>query len=171
MRVVFIVAPGNYRDEELFNSKSVLEQAGVRCDVASTQRGALTGSRGASVKCDMLVGEISARHYDAVVFIGGSGVQEHALEENNTILSIAREFASAGKVVAAICIAPRILAKAGLLQGKRVTCFPDASAISLLRQVGAHYAAKPVEIDGKLVTANGPQSASAFGQALLDVLG
>lgn len=170
MKVVFVVAPENFRDEELFETRRVLEEGGVKCHVASTVRGTLHGSRGGTVAADMLVGEISARYYDAIVFVGGSGVEDDGFDENPKLHAIAREFKEHGKVVAAICAAPIILARAGVLQGKSATCYPSASSMAVLRQGGAHYAARPVIQDGLVVTANGAQSSVPFAHAILELL-
>ena len=77
---------------------------------------------------------------------------------------MARSFAEAGKVVAAICIAPVILARAGLLKGKRATVFPDG--IPELEKAGAVYTAQSVERDGRIITGNGPEAAEAFGREI-----
>jgi len=71
--------------------------------------------------------------------------------------------------VGAICIAPGILARAGILKDKKATVFP--SEIETLKREGAHYSALPVVIDGKIVTADGPEAAEGFGKALVKTLG
>jgi protease I len=105
--------------------------------------------------------------YDAVVFIGGGG---SAVYFNDPLaLKIAKEAYAAGKVVAALCIAPTILANAGILQGKRVTCFRDEDAS--LRAAGAQYTGEGVTVDGNIITADGPKTAKDFGKAIAKALG
>jgi len=72
-------------------------------------------------------------------------------------------------VVGAICIAPGILARAGILKGRKATVFP--SEIEALKRNGAFYTALPVVIDGRIVTASGPEAAEEFGKALVKTLG
>ena len=71
-------------------------------------------------------------------------------------------------MVAAICIAPSTLANAGLLEGKRVTSF--ASEKQNIESKGATYTGGMLEMDGKIITANGPQAARAFGKKIAELL-
>ncbi|MEM0475620.1 MAG: DJ-1/PfpI family protein [Candidatus Norongarragalinales archaeon] len=165
-RAVLFIAPGGFRDEELFDSRRELEAAGVECVVASTKRGAFSGKLGGKTEATLAVGEIKATDFDALAFVGGPGVAEHKLDENAGVLRLARDFVAAGKTVGAICIAPRILAAAGVIKGKRVTAFPDEETLAALKRAGAVFAGSQCETDGKLVTANGPSAARAFGKAV-----
>ena len=74
----------------------------------------------------------------------------------------------AGKLVGAICIAPRILSEAGILNGKKATVY--SSEAGVLRANGAIYTGKDVEVDGKIVTASGPHAAEQFGNTLVKLL-
>jgi len=78
-----------------------------------------------------------------------------------------------GKVLAAICIAPGILAAAGVLNNKKVTVWSsamDKSFIRILEKSGAKYLDKSVVSDGKIITASGPDAAQEFAQAIIDRL-
>jgi protease I len=77
----------------------------------------------------------------------------------------------AGRPVAAICLSPPVLARAGVLAGKRATTFPAERAIVELKRGGATYVEEPVVQDGIIVTANGPEAATAFGEALASLPG
>jgi len=82
---------------------------------------------------------------------------------------IAQETAAASEqLLCAICSAPGILAKAGVLHGKRVTSFARETA--LLKEKGASFTGLPVEKDGKLITADGPPSAEAFARSIVQAL-
>jgi protease I len=166
--VLLFIAPGNFRDEELFDSKRELEARGAECVAASTRRGVFTGRMGGKAEATLAANEVKASDFDALAFVGGPGVEEHALDSNATVLSLARNFAAAGKIVGAICIAPRVLAAAGLVRGKRVTAFPDEKTLSSLKKSGAVFVGSQCETDGRFVTANGPSSARAFGRAIFD---
>ena len=78
------------------------------------------------------------------------------------------------KVLAAICISPIILTKAGVLKGKKATVWSsplDKSWIKVLQESGqAIYQEEDVVVDGKIITANGPAAAGRFGQAIVEVL-
>ena len=75
-----------------------------------------------------------------------------------------------GKKICAICIAPMILARAGVLSGKNATVFPDRDAISELRAGGALYRDQDVVKDGNVITARGPEAAEKFGRSVVVLL-
>jgi len=105
------------------------------------------------------------------LFIGGSGAQEYIGDEN--CYRVARETVKAGKILGAICIAPAILAKAGVLEGKKSTVWSsamDRSAVKILESSGAKYLAEPVVVDGKIVTASGPIAAKKFAEKIIEIL-
>jgi len=112
------------------------------------------------------VNDIVVDDYDAIIFVGGSGAAEYF--DNPIALSIAREAAHKRKILAAICIAPTVLANAGVLNGVRVTSF--LSERDGLVQAGALYTGVPVERDRFIITGSGPMAAVLFGQAIADTL-
>jgi len=169
-KVLLVIAPSDFRDEELFRTREVIENAGYKTFVASTSMSEAVGMLGGKAKLDFLVSQVNLSDYAAVVFIGGQGVEEHNLPENSDVLKLAKSASSSGKIVAAICIAPRILARAGVVKGRKVTSFGDNETISSLRQAGANYTGKAVEVDGMLITADGPSSAGKFGEEIVKAL-
>ncbi len=169
-KVLFVVAQKNFRDEELFHTREELERAGHSCAVASLAKGEAAGVMGRKTSVDYSVGQVHASGFDCVVFVGGQGVEQSKLYENKEILSLARGFASAGKIVSAICIAPRILARAGVVERRKTTFFPDGATRAMLEEAGAICVADDVMVDGKMITANGPGAARRFGQELARAL-
>ncbi|MEW5760952.1 MAG: DJ-1/PfpI family protein, partial [Candidatus Thermoplasmatota archaeon] len=114
------------------------------------------------------VEDIKIEDYDGIIFVGGSGAESYF--SNKKALEIAKEGYEKNKVVGAICIAPAILANAGILKAKKATVW-NGKYKEILKKGGAIYTGEPVTIDGKIVTANGPQSASSFGKKIVEVLG
>lgn len=167
---VFIIAPTGFRDEELFQPLEILEKKGVECKISSLRKEECTGKLGGKATATLIFEEINSKIFGAIVFVGGGGVEEHGLPENRILLQKARESNNEKKIVAAICIAPRIIANAGILQGKRATCFPDEKTIRILKDKGAIYTKSEVEVDGNIITANGPQSARKFGEKIVEAL-
>lgn len=165
-KAVLVIAEQTFRDEEYLVPKEILARAGVEVATASTTTGEAVGKLGHKVRPDLLVSQIKVEDYDALVFVGGGGAAQYFADE--TAHKLARGFAQAGKVVAAICIAPVILARAGLLNGKRATVFPDGAPE--LTKAGAIYTAQKVERDGRIITGNGPEAAEAFGLEILNQL-
>jgi protease I len=124
---------------------------------------------GAQVVVDAVVSQLHAAEFDAVVIAGGAGAPSH-LWDHEPLISLAREAHALGRPLAAICLAPPVLARAGVLSGKRATTFPAQSAIIELKRGGATYVDEPVVQDGTIVTARGPEAAAAFGAVLATLL-
>jgi protease I len=165
--VLMIIARQAFRDEELDVPRSVLKDAGATITIASRGTQESVGMlRQVRVKPDVTLDKVDPKAYDAVVFIGGSGASEYF--DYLPARQVAVKAFEAGKVVAAICIAPATLANAGVLKGKKATCF--TSVKDALMRGGARLSTAPVERDGQVITADGPQSARAFGEAILDAL-
>jgi protease I len=166
-KVVFIVGHRSFRDEELLKPRQILEEAGVQATVASSALTPATGMLGAVVKPDLLVRDVKPADYDAVIYVGGVGAEEYWNDKQAQ--EIARETVAKGKLLAAICLAPVTLANAGVLNGKRATVWHSEG--DRLKEKGAQYTGNDVEVEGKLITGNGPEAAEEFGRALLKALG
>lgn len=160
-KIVFVVSQENYRDEELLITKAVLEKNGVKCVVASKERGTHRGMLGAVVESELSINEID-ESFDGVIFVGGIGARQYF--KDKVALDLAKKYYHLGKLVCAICIAPSILANSGILNEKKATSF--SSERENLLSNGAIFTGKPVEVDGNVITANGPSSAEAFGEAI-----
>ena len=165
-KAVMIIAQDGFRDEELKEPREILKQKGIKVTIASSSLNPAKGMLGASVKPEILLSELRVEDYDAVIFVGGVGAKQYW--DDPTAHRIAREALKKKKVLGAICIAPVILANAGVLSGKKVTVWE--SEAKRLKGKGATYTSKPVEIDGKLVTGSGPKAARQFGQAIAKLL-
>ena len=114
----------------------------------------------------MLLGEIIVDDYDAVIFVGGVGAKEYFGDK--TAWKIAKEAVEKDKVLAAICIAPAILANAGVLDGITVTSFKSERA--RLKEAGARYTSGSVERDGLIITANGTEASARFGKVIAEAI-
>ena len=161
-KVLMIIAPRNFRDEELFHTKEELESSGNSVTIASTTIDTATGMLGGTAKPNMTINDVNVDDYDAFVFVGGTGSSIYF--NNPKAHEIARTANEKGKLLGAICIAPSTLANAGLLRGKKVTSYPSEE--SNLRSKGANYTGSPVEKDGNIITADGPSSAREFGRMI-----
>lgn len=165
-KILFILAPEKFRDEEFFQPKEILESKGVQVTVASKVAGEITGMLGAKVNADLELGRVNIEDYDVVVFVGGSGAGKYF---NYPIaLQLAKNAVSMGKILGAICIAPTILANAGVLLNKKATAFP--SETNNIRKKGAVVTNLPVVKDGRIITAQGPHAARAFGEEIIKAL-
>lgn len=164
--VVMIISPQNFRDEELFDTKKALEGAGATVTVASTSLDEATGMLDGTATPDILVKDIKVADFDAVIFVGGGGASVYW--DDPAAHAIAKETVTSGKILGAICIAPVTLAKAGVLKDKNATVWKSEK--SKLEDAGATYTGAAVEVDGKIITANGPKAAKQFGRAIAEAL-
>lgn len=164
---LMVIAPEIFRDEEYAEPKSVLEARGASVTTASLTAGVCSGKLGMTVDATLALSEADPARYDAVIFVGGGGAQ--VFFDDPDAHALARGALENRRVLAAICIAPSILARAGLLDGIRATAFPSQRDDLIAH--GAQWSEGPVEVDGSIITANGPEAARAFGLAIADSIG
>jgi len=170
-KIAMIIAFRDFRDEEYFIPKGILKEAGAEITTVSNKSGTAVGANGGDVEVGFLLEGLNPADFDAVVFIGGSGCLENL--DNEKSYRIAKETVSQNKVLASICISPVILAKAGVLEGKKATVWSstmDKSGVKILENKGAIFQSDSVVIEGKIVTANGPNAAKEFAEAIINLL-
>lgn len=162
--VLLVIAPKDFRDEELFITQAELEKNGLKTIITSTTTGDCIGSKGGTTFATQDIHQINTNEFATVVFIGGIG--SRIFFEDDTAISLAQQMHAKGNPVAAICIAPVILAKAGLLNHKKATVF--SSEIETIESLGAYYTGMDVTVDGNIITAYGPQSALRFAKRIAE---
>jgi protease I len=162
-RALFVIYE-RFEDNEYGVPRAILEDLGVVVTVCSLTTDVMRGLAGTQVRPDALLGDVHGGDYDAVIFVGGTGYQPDDPEGQR----IAREAVAEGKVVAAICLGPLTLARAGVVEGKRVT---TAAEPDELQEAGATVTFAGVERDGNIITANSPGGAGRFGEMIAVALG
>ncbi len=165
-RAVMIIALQGFRDEEYAEPKEILEKAGIQITTASSKVGTAKGKFGTAAKVDIALKDIDVRNFNAVIFIGGPGCYDYF--DDPLAQGIAKQAVEQRKILAAICAASSILANAGLLKGIRATSFSGEG--DNLKKKGAIYSGGGLEVDGKIITADGPAHAKQFGKAILKAL-
>ncbi|PIT87484.1 MAG: DJ-1 family protein [Candidatus Magasanikbacteria bacterium CG10_big_fil_rev_8_21_14_0_10_40_10] len=165
-KVLLIIASHGFQPIEYFHTKKALQENGVEVFTASDQKGiAVCALANQSVSVDLDFDQIAPIDYEGVFLIGGPGALEHL--DNEIVYNIMRQTADGGKLFGAICISPRILAKAGLLLDKKATGWNgDDELGDILKSAGAVYVREDVVVDGQLITANGPKAAEKFGREI-----
>jgi protease I len=171
MQRVLIIATDGFEQSELMEPKRLLEAAGAEVTVASLRPGEIRGwdkeNWGESVAVDLLVGNVSAEDYDALLLPGGQ-INPDVLRAQRAVIELIREFDAAGKPIAAICHAPWLLAEADLIEGRTVTSWP--SIRTDLANAGAAVVDEAVVVDGNLITSRKPDDIPAFTDALMAAL-
>ena len=162
---LIIIAKEGFQDKEYAETRSGLESGGYEITVASTEAGECKGKFGGLEVSKVALNDVDATQFDVIAFIGGPGAT--ALADNEDAKRIARDAVRFQKKLGAICIAPIILARAGVLKGKKATVWDSGGAqAALLASKGASYTGDSVAVDGNIVTANGPEAAEEFGREL-----
>ncbi len=169
-KIAYLIAHKNFRDEEYFIPKLLFESAGYEVETYSDKNGQLIGSEGGEATAENLE-EIKVNDYTAIVVAGGGGALKYL--DNEKVYSLLNEFEDKKKLIAAICISPVILAKAGILKGRKATVWHssmDKSAIKTLKNQEVEYVNENVVCDGKIITADGPDSAEEFAKRVIENL-
>ena len=167
-KALLIIAEQNFRDEELFETKKEVEKKEIITVIASKTSGEKTGSLGGKAKADIALKDVKPGDYNAIIFIGGAGARQYF--NDFAALTIAKQAYNKGKIVAAICIAPVILANAGILKNKKATVWKSTDEIKILKEKGAIYEDKNVVVSGNIITACGPQASKEFGETIANLL-
>lgn len=170
-KIAIIIAFRNFRDEEYFIPREIFEKAGYEVKTISDKSGIAVGAGGGDVKVDITIDELKPKDFDALILVGGPGAYKYIDDEN--IHRIIREFFEQKKILGAICIAPLIFARSGILRQKKATVWSsilDKKSIKILVQEGVFYEEKNVVLDDKIVTANGPDAAIEFAKKLVNLL-
>ena len=167
MKLAMVIVDG-FQDHEFSVPYNELTNKGHTIDIVSTTTGVLTGKLGSTMTAVQTMEQTQMANYDGIIFIGGPGAR--VLIENIQAHILCMEAVEQGKLLAAICIAPCILARAGVLKGVKATVWSSSESIELLTEMGAGYYNKDVVTDNKIITANGPNAAEKFTDAILAIL-
>ena len=166
MSTVYVFFADGFEEVEAFTPVDVLRRAGLEVVMVSvTPDEIVTGAHGVPVLCDKNI--VNCDFFDAAMLVLPGGMPGAAtLGECEDLCREVTRFAEQQKPVAAICAAPMVLGKLGLLKGKRATCYPGFEQFL----DGAEYTAALVEKDGNLITGKGPGAAMDFAMALVELL-
>jgi len=166
IKILMVVPQKDYQEEELKTPFDYFQSRGYQVVLASQGVKTATGMSGGSVSIEKDLNQVDVSEFQAVVFVGGEGIYSLRLHEDQDYQKLAQQAALQNKLVGAICLAPWILADAGLLQGVRAT----ASETDHLKSRGAIVEEQDVVVDGKVITASGPAAAEQFARAVVQAL-
>ena len=145
----------------------LLRRAEVEVISAGLSPGPVKASRGTVLLPDVLLEDIKDELFDLVVLPGGLPGAKY-LEQDQRIAQIIMNTHRDGRLVAAICAAPKVLAVAGLLNQRRATAYPGALDANQFPQIA--ITSRPVEVDGNVITSKGPGTAMEFALTLIECL-
>jgi protease I len=163
-KALLVITQQGFQDIELNGTRDGLLAAGFEVILASPEGGMCVGKFGGEETAAVSFKKVNVKDYDRVGFIGGPGASN--LWQNADAKRIAQDTVKAKKPLGAICIAPKILAAAEVLKGKKATVWnEDGDQEGFLALHDVHYTGEDVTVDGLIVTANGPAAAEEFGKA------
>ncbi|MFA5626350.1 MAG: DJ-1 family glyoxalase III [Thiohalomonadaceae bacterium] len=165
-RVLVPLAPG-CEELEAVTIINLLRRADIEVISASLDSGPVKGAHNIILQADTTLDEALKSDYDMVVLPGG-GPGSDRLDQDPRIEAVLQKMASAEKYTAAICAAPKVLGRIGLLTGKRATSYPGVVDKMALPEVT--YLNEAVVQDGKVITSRGPGTAIDFALQLIEVL-
>jgi len=163
MKIIVPFAEG-LEEIEAVTIVDVLRRAELNVTTAAVGLNPVTGSHGISITADTLFSQCSADDFTCIVLPGGMPGSEH-LRKNSEVISMLHHIHKQDGYIAALCAAPIVLGEAGLLEGKKATCYPGFE--KYLRN--ADCTNSPVAVDGKIITGRGPGCAIPFALKLVEI--
>ncbi len=165
-RVLVPLAPG-FEELEAITVIDILRRAGAEVLTAGLQPGPVRASRGTVLVPDTGLDQVLEEDFDLAALPGGQPGADN-LADDPRVLHLLQRIHAQGGWLAAVCAAPKVLAHAGLLRGRRATHYPGALSAQELE--GVQESAAPVEVDGRIVTSRGPGTAMDFALTLVEQL-
>ncbi len=167
MKTVLIPLANGCEELEAVTLIDLLRRADISVITAGLEHRTVTGSRGTVLIADALLADVMNRDFDMVALPGGLPGANH-LNDSPLVHAILKRSYQNHHAVAAICAAPLVLANAGLLASKTVTCYPGS--LNPLDWPDINFIADSVVIDGKVLTSRGPGTAMDFALAIIAYL-
>jgi 4-methyl-5(b-hydroxyethyl)-thiazole monophosphate biosynthesis len=162
MKIMVPFAEG-FEEIEALTITDVLRRAGIDVDMVGVPGRVITGAHGVRVMINKLLSEVKADDYDGIVLPGGNPGYIN-LGRSTSLIEMLKKFNSEGKLVAAICASPVILAKAGLLDNKKATIYPG------MENEIPYPRGERVIIDDNIITSQGPGTAMEFALKIVEKL-
>ena len=161
--VLIVIAAQDFRDEEFNEPYTLFTKSGAKVVVASTDTLPAKGMLGKVVKPDISFEQVMTDSFDILIVVGGTGCK--TLWDNTLLHDIISEFHAADKIIAAICIAPVVLARAGILKDIEVTAFPSVK--DDIGKCGGCFVDTDITVCNNIITGSGPKAAKDFAQTIL----
>ena len=163
MKVAVFMADG-FEEIEAMTTIDILRRSGCDTKLVALNDLTVKGAHSVEIKADSLLND-ELSDFDMVVLPGGQPGAD-TLRDDPRLIDVLKRHYSEGKYAAAICAAPIALAKAGILEGKKATCYPSFEN----QLTGASLVEDSVVVDGKVITSRGPATAMEFALTLVEIL-
>lgn len=166
MGTVYAFFADGFEEIEAFTAIDTLRRAGLNVEMVSvTPDEIVVGAHDVSVLCDINFANCDFEDAELLLLPGGMPGAA-TLDKHEGLRKLILNFAENNKPIAAICAAPMVLGKLGLLKGRKATCYPSFEQYL----EGAECLDVPVVVDGNIITGMGPGAAMDFALAMVDKL-
>jgi 4-methyl-5(b-hydroxyethyl)-thiazole monophosphate biosynthesis len=160
-----MILPDGFEEIEAVAAIDILRRGGVKVNLAALDFKLVDGGHDIMIKADSLIDTLPDYEFNMLILPGGGKGVENMLE-SEAVTTLIKRFDAEGKWIAAICAAPKVLEHAGILKGKKITCYPG-----IRNEIKtAHHIDADVVVDHNIITSRGPATAIAFGLKLLETL-
>jgi protease I len=167
MEKILLFVESGFEDRELMYPYYRFQEALCKVDVVGPRaKVTYNGEHGLTMKSDFSPEDVNIDDYVAIIIPGGRAPDR--MRTNKGLVDLTREASKKGKIIAAICHGPQLLIEAGVMKGKRATCYISMSTD--LRNAGGTYLDKSVVVDGNLVTSRFPADLPDFCRETLKLL-
>lgn len=166
--VLYILPEKAVDHTEFTESKKLLEDNGIKVTLASTKVGEISDDKNEKFKSTVLIKNVDVKDYELIAVMGGNGMK--LIENNEDVMKLLQEANKEGKYIGAICYGPVLLAKAGILEGKTATVYPNPRNNKKLEDGGATVTLDKMVVEGNIFTAQGPMDTKAFGEKMVELL-
>ena len=163
--MVYVLLAEGFEEVEALTPVDLLRRAGVETRLVGVTGATVCGARGINVVTDLSMDEVDLAKADMLVLPGGMPGTRN-LADSGRLLQVLQDADQAGKLIGAICAAPTVLGKAGLLKGRKATCYPGCEE----GLTGALVRTEPVVTDGRITTSRGVGTAIPFALRLIELL-
>ena len=162
--MIYVLLAEGFEEIEALEPVDIMRRAGLEVATVGIAGKTVRGSHGISVNADMELDGVDPGKMDVLVLPGGPG--HELLDASNEVHYLINTAHANGKYIAAICAAPSVIGKKGLLRDKNATCFPGYEDYLY----GAKITDEKAVVDGKFITARGAGAAAEFGFAIVTEL-
>ena len=164
MKKALVVLTNGVEEVEAISVIDLLRRAGIDVTTTSISGQQVTGSHNITIHADTQIENVKELDFDIVILPGGPGTKN--LRESDDVIGLVQKQYSSGKYVAAICAAPTVLNKAGILSGKSITSYPSEEKTF----TDSSYFYKKVVVDGNIITSRAAGTALDFAIKLIEIL-
>lgn len=164
--VLVFLPQKNFNEEEYFTIKLFLQKHKYNLFIASDSHTYCVGNCGARVKNDISILNVNEKNFSTLIIIGGEGVRNYFNSE--VLRAIINKFYKSKQLIAAICLAPIVLAKSGILKEHSATCYKTDEVE--LKASGVEFKDQEVVISKNIITASNPLASGLFAEAIIEYL-